>query len=58
MLKQLSDYTNMEIRVAAQVAEKISLSIGSRNILNESYQTIYGYPMPGRTYNIGIKAGI
>jgi iron complex outermembrane receptor protein len=58
MLKQLPDYTNMEIRVAAQVAEKISLSIGSRNILNESYQTIYGYPMPGRTYNIGIKAGI
>ena len=58
MLKQLPDYTNMEIRVAAQVAEKISLSIGSRNILNESYQTIYGYPMPGRTYNIGLKAGI
>ncbi|MFZ1979619.1 MAG: TonB-dependent receptor [Bacteroidota bacterium] len=58
MLKQLSDYTNVEIRVAAQVTEKISLSIGSRNILNESYQTIYGYPMPGRTFNVGIKAGI
>ncbi len=57
-LKQLPDYTNMEIRVAAQVTEKISLSIGSRNVLNESYQTIYGYPMPGRTVNVGMRASL
>ena len=57
-LKRLPDYTNMEIRVAAQVTEKISLSIGSRNVLNESYQTIYGYPMPGRTVNVGMRASL
>jgi outer membrane cobalamin receptor len=54
-LKQLPDYTNMEVRATAQIAENISLSIGSRNVLNESYQTIYGYPMPGRTVNAGIN---
>ncbi len=57
-LKQLPDYTNMEIRVTAQVTAKISLSIGSRNVLNESYQTIYGYPMPGRTVNAGVRASL
>jgi iron complex outermembrane receptor protein len=55
MLKQLHDYTNVEIRVTARATENISFSIGSRNVLNESYQTIYGYPMPGRTVNAGIN---
>jgi iron complex outermembrane receptor protein len=55
MLKKLSDYTNVEIRVIARATENISFSIGSRNVLNESYQTIYGYPMPGRTVNAGIN---
>jgi len=58
MLKKLSDYTNVEARIAAQVLEKVSVSIGSQNLFNQSYQTIYGYPMPGRTFTVGVQAGI
>jgi len=57
-LKQLPDYTTADVRVTVEAYKNISLSIGSANIFNESYQTLYGYPMPGRTYSVGIRAGI
>jgi outer membrane cobalamin receptor len=57
-LKKLSDYTNADAHIAVQVLEKVSVSVSSQNLLNESYQTIYGYPMPGRTFTIGVQAGI
>jgi outer membrane cobalamin receptor len=54
----LPNYTNVGVKLAVHVLEKISISVGSQNLLDESYQTIYGYPMPGRTYSIGVQAGI
>ncbi|HVN47965.1 MAG TPA: TonB-dependent receptor, partial [Bacteroidota bacterium] len=57
-LKQLPDYTNAEARIAAQVYKNITVSLGSQNLFNESHQTIYGYPMPGRTYSVGVQAGL
>ena len=55
-LKKLSDYTNGEARIAAQVYKNVTVSFGSQNLFNQSYQTIYGYPMPGRTYSVGVQA--
>lgn len=52
---KLPDYTNMGFRITAQVTSKTSVSISARNLLNESYQTIYGYPMPGRTASVNLK---
>ena len=54
-IAKLPDYTNVEARIGAQITDKFSLSLSARNLLNESYQTIYGYPMPGRTANINMN---
>jgi iron complex outermembrane receptor protein len=51
---KLPDYTNVEARISAQITDKLSLSFSARNLLNQSYQTIYGYPMPGRTANLNM----
>jgi len=55
---KLPDYTNVEFRVAAQLTPTILMSVSTRNLLNESYQMIYGYPMPGRTASASIKVQI
>jgi outer membrane cobalamin receptor len=52
---KLPDYTNVEAKIGVQITDKLSLSFSARNILNQSYQTIYGYPMPGRTGNINVN---
>jgi iron complex outermembrane receptor protein len=57
-IAKLPDYTNVEARIGAQITEKLSLSLSPRNLLNQSYQTIYGYPMPGRTANVGVQASL
>ena len=54
-IAKLPDYTNAEARIGTQITDKFSLSLSARNLLNQSYQTIYGYPMPGRTANININ---
>ncbi|MDR3628201.1 MAG: TonB-dependent receptor [Ignavibacteriaceae bacterium] len=53
---RLSDYSNVQARIAAQITSKLSLSVSARNLLNKSYQTLYGYPMPGRIVNINMNA--
>jgi outer membrane cobalamin receptor len=54
-IAKLPDYTSVEARIGAQITDKFSLSLSARNLLNQSYQTIYGYPMPGRTANINMN---
>ncbi|MGD0036459.1 MAG: TonB-dependent receptor [Bacteroidota bacterium] len=54
-IAKLPDYTNVEARIGTQITDKFSLSFSARNLLNQSYQTIYGYPMPGRTANINMN---
>ena len=54
-IAKLPDYTNVEARIGTQITDKFSLSLSARNLLNQSYQTIYGYPMPGRTANINMN---
>jgi iron complex outermembrane receptor protein len=54
-IEKLPDYTNVEAKIGAQITDKFSLLLSVRNLLNQSYQTIYGYPMPGRTANINMN---
>jgi iron complex outermembrane receptor protein len=51
----LNDYTNIGIKVLVRVLSQISINISVDNLLDESYQTILGYPMPGRTLSVGIN---
>jgi outer membrane cobalamin receptor len=50
---KLKDYTNIEATISGKIAEQTSISVSMRNLLNKSYQTTYGYPMPGRTVFVG-----
>jgi iron complex outermembrane receptor protein len=54
-IEKLPDYTNVEAKIGAQITDKVSLLFSARNLLNQSYQTIYGYPMPGRTVTINMN---
>jgi iron complex outermembrane receptor protein len=54
-IEKLPDYTNVEAKIGIQITNNISILFSARNLLNQSYQTIYGYPMPGRTANINMN---
>jgi outer membrane cobalamin receptor len=54
----MADYTNIGAKLALQIVPQASVSVGINNAFNQSYQTIYGYPMPGRTYSVGVQASI
>jgi iron complex outermembrane receptor protein len=54
-IEKLSDYVNVEAKIGTQIIDNISILFSVRNLLNQSYQTIYGYPMPGRTANINMN---
>jgi outer membrane cobalamin receptor len=41
-------------KVAGRSAE---LSAGCENLLDEAYEFRAGYPMPGRSFQFGLKAG-
>jgi outer membrane cobalamin receptor len=51
----LEDYTNIGTIIAIKVLPQCSINLSGDNLLNKSYQTILGYPMPGRTFTIGIN---
>jgi iron complex outermembrane receptor protein len=55
LIEKMPDYTNVEAKIGAQITDKVSLLLSARNLLNQSYQTIYGYPMPGRTANVNMN---
>jgi iron complex outermembrane receptor protein len=54
--QRLPDYTLVGLKLNIQILTSLSLFISGENLLNQSYQTIYDYPMPGRMMNIGVKA--
>jgi outer membrane cobalamin receptor len=53
--QKLPDYTLLGGRVSYQVADNLSAYVSGENLLNNSYQTIYDYPMPGRTLFAGLN---
>ena len=54
-LNPLEDYTNLGAKASIRASSQYSVNLSVENILNQSYQTILGYPMPGRTLSIGIN---
>jgi len=52
---ELPDYTLLNSRITYSLIDNIKLYVSGDNLFNKSYQTMYGYTMPGRTYTIGIN---
>ena len=46
---QLPSYTLVKVSATIRPSSMVSLTLWIENALNQSYQTIYDYPMPGRT---------
>lgn len=53
---RLPDYTLVDLRVSARLAERLTLQIGGGNLLDREYQVMPGYPMPGREFTVGLRA--
>lgn len=51
--KKLPNYTLLGARASYEVGRYVDISLTGENLLNVSYQTIYGYPMPGRILFLG-----
>ncbi len=54
---RLGNYTCAGAKVSARVLPQLSVNLSADNLLDEKYQTILGYPMPGSTFTIGVQAG-
>jgi len=51
----LRDYSNIGTKVSIRTISQCSINLSVENVLNKSYQTILGYPMPGRIVNVGVQ---
>jgi outer membrane cobalamin receptor len=51
----LPDYTLLNSSISYNLLKSIKLFIAGDNLFNQSYQTMYGYSMPGRTFRTGIN---
>lgn len=47
---KLPDYTLVNLAASVVPWRTLGFKVSLKNALDESYQTIYGYPMPGRTF--------
>jgi len=52
---ELPDYTLLNSRITYSLINNVKLYASGDNLFNKSYQTMYGYTMPGRTYTVGIN---
>jgi len=52
---KLPDYTLINAKLNQSLCKNIALSFDLDNILDEDYQTEYGFPMPGRTFYAGME---
>jgi outer membrane cobalamin receptor len=50
---RLADYTVVNGRIAVPIAGRATAYLSGENLLNESYEMLAGYPMPGRVLSIG-----
>ncbi|MFH2049972.1 MAG: TonB-dependent receptor [bacterium] len=53
---RLDPYILINLNVNWNVNDYLSLSAKINNVTDSSYDTMYGYPMPGRNFTIGITA--
>ncbi len=53
--ERLPDYTLFGVRISYQISGFANIYMSADNLSNISYQTIYDYPMPGRTLFAGLN---
>jgi outer membrane cobalamin receptor len=51
----LGDYAVLQARVTVSPLPELALYLSGENLTNRSYQTMLGYPMPGRTMMGGVR---
>lgn len=51
--ERLPDYTVASARLAARLSGGITAYLAGENLLDEQYQVMSGYPMPGRVISLG-----
>jgi iron complex outermembrane receptor protein len=49
-LRPLQNYTLLDLTATIKAIPFIGLRLGVKNLLDQSYQTYFGYPMPGRMF--------
>jgi outer membrane receptor protein involved in Fe transport len=54
----LPNYTLVNFKVNVKVLPVTSISLGVDNLLDETYYTMLGYPMPGTTVTVGVQASL
>ena len=52
------DYVLLNTRIDVNVYDNIYLYLRGENLLDQQYQIDYGYPMPGATFNVGVRASL
>ncbi len=49
------DYVLLNARLSARPLKNLEVFVAANNLLNQSYQINYGYPMPGINFNAGFN---
>jgi outer membrane receptor protein involved in Fe transport len=55
---QMESYLLLDTKIAYQVRKELQIFMAGKNLLNNNYQTVYGYPMPGISLLGGISVRI
>ena len=54
-LHAMEDYTLLNLLLRARLFPHLEIKVGFKNVLDTEYQTMYGYPMPGRHLIVDIS---
>ncbi len=53
--EKTTSYTLLNLRVSANVFKYVTVFVAGNNLLNQTYEINYGYPMPGINYSAGLN---
>ncbi len=53
--KPMGNYTLLNLTLQLRILKLISLRIKAKNVFDSRYQSMYGYPMPGRNFSVDMK---
>jgi iron complex outermembrane receptor protein len=56
--RALTDFTTLSARVTYAIAEGLEVHVAGENLADVPYQTMWDYPMPGRTVQAGVRWGM
>lgn len=53
--RALPDYTTLAARFTVEVLDGVEVHVAADNLTDVKYQTMWDYPMPGRTLQVGMR---